>query len=386
MTWPLEWEQAPQAQDRRRLGRVLNVPRTSTLTALHQRGTAAAPRAGARNGRGFTVSRPQAAADGKTTVELSIYDEIGWWGTTAADFKAALDEVDADAIDLRLSSPGGDAFDGIAIYNALIDHPAVVTVYVDAIALSAASVIAQAGDRVVMGPHSEMMIHDAWGVSAGNADDMREMAELLDRVSLSIAEVYSSRTGRGTPEDWRETMKGEQWYSADEAVAAGLADEAVKRGKRSGAGADDNAAKAEFDLSMFRFQSRAAAPAPAISQPVARKGAGTAPGGGPAAEGPGGGAPGGEPTTGTPAPAPATEPDPWADLADDVFAGLAGTVTTSVAEAAEDPFPWDAEAFVAVVAHEANNAPAPTAQEPPATTSEAPSWRDFTNALQEALT
>lgn len=178
-------------------------------------------------------SRPSAKAGdwyrieakaGDRRAEVSIYDEIGMWGTTAKDFAGEIRALEVDAITLRINSPGGDAWDGVAIYNAVKDHPAQVTVVVDGIAASAASVIAQAGDRIVMNRGSQMMIHDASGLVMGNAEDMREFAEVLDKMSDSLAGIYAARAG-GTVEEWRATMRKDTWYMAAEAVEAGLADE-----------------------------------------------------------------------------------------------------------------------------------------------------------------
>ncbi|MCZ7440826.1 Clp protease ClpP [Micromonospora sp. WMMC241] len=167
--------------------------------------------------------RIEAKAGARSAV-VSIYDEIGWAGTTAKDFAAELRALDADDITLRLNSPGGDAWDGIAIFNALKDHRASVHVVVDGLAASAASFIAQAGDRVTMNRGAQMMIHDAAGLAIGNARDMRDMAEVLDRVSDSIASIYAARSGRPMAE-FRTAMARDTWYTAQEAVDAGLADE-----------------------------------------------------------------------------------------------------------------------------------------------------------------
>lgn len=164
------------------------------------------------------------AKAGSRSAVVSIYDEIGWAGTTAKDFAAELRALDADDITLRLNSPGGDAWDGIAIYNALRDHKASVHVVVDGLAASAASFIAQAGDRITMNRGAQMMIHDAAGLAIGNARDMRDMAEVLDRVSDSIAGIYAARSGRPIAE-FRTAMARDTWYTAAEAVEAGLADE-----------------------------------------------------------------------------------------------------------------------------------------------------------------
>ena len=193
----------------------------------------------------------QNKADSDTAV-VSIYDEISvWGGVTAIDFARELRGVKAKNIELRLNSPGGDVFDGVAIYNALVDHPATVTTYVDGLAASIASVIAMAGDRVVMNRGSMFMIHDAHALSVGNAQDMRATADLLDKASDNIAELYASRGGKST-EEWRALMRQETWFKADEAVEAGLADEQV------GSAQDGERMAAKFDLSIFNRQGPAA--------------------------------------------------------------------------------------------------------------------------------
>ena len=157
------------------------------------------------------------------TVEVAIYDEIGYWGVTASDFVNELSGVDAKNITLRVNSPGGDVFDGLAILNSLRNHPATVNVMVDGLAASAASFIAMAGDSVTMAPNSMMMIHEASGLCMRNAVDMRELADLLDKTSANIADIYSRRSGRPADEH-RSAMRAETWYSDQEAVDAGLAD------------------------------------------------------------------------------------------------------------------------------------------------------------------
>jgi ClpP class serine protease len=138
-------------------------------------------------------------------------------------------------------------FDGLAIYNALRSHPAQVTVTVDGLAASIASVIAMAGDRVVMNRGAMMMIHDASSLSVGNAQEMRATADLLDKASDNIASIYADRAG-GTPEEWRGQMRAETWYLAAEAVDVGLADEAVTDPEEDAASSD---MAAHWDLSIF---------------------------------------------------------------------------------------------------------------------------------------
>lgn len=219
----------------------------------------ARPRAQLRQGRTDWYRITNSIGSGPATVH--IYDEIGYWGITASDFVAELSQLNAAAIDLHINSPGGEIFDGIAIMNALRSHPATVTTYVDGLAASIASVIAMAGDRVVMAPNSQMMIHDGSGFCIGNAADMREMATLLDRQSDNIASVYAAKAG-GDVADWRALMTAETWYTAEEAVEAGLADE-VSSSSRTSTSA--NSLENSWDLSVFRYASRAEAPAPVLA-------------------------------------------------------------------------------------------------------------------------
>lgn len=155
--------------------------------------------------------------------EISIYDDIGGSGVTASDFVRDIAAIKATAITLRINSGGGSVWDGVAIYNSIRRHPATVTAYVDGIAASAASFIAMAADKVLMSPHSQMMIHEAAGLSIGTADDMRQMADILDKSSDNIAAIYAKKAG-GTTEEWRTRMRAETWLSDEDAVTLGLAD------------------------------------------------------------------------------------------------------------------------------------------------------------------
>jgi ATP-dependent protease ClpP protease subunit len=166
------------------------------------------------------------AHDDGEEATVSIYDEIGMWGVTAQDFVNALDALPTTTktINLRLNSPGGGVFEGLTIANRLREHPANVAVTVDGIAASIASVIAMSGDTVIMGRGSQMMIHNPSGLVLGDSAEMRQMADLLDKLARdSIASAYQAKAG-GTAQDWLDRMSGESWYSADEAVAVGLAD------------------------------------------------------------------------------------------------------------------------------------------------------------------
>ena len=181
------------------------------------------------------------ADDGRATVHL--YDEIGFWGTTASEFIEEISALEVEAIDVRISSSGGDVFDGIAIYNALRAHDATVTTIVDGAALSIASVIAQAGAVRQMMSGSQMMIHEAWGLALGNAGDLREYADLLDFQTENIAEIYAERSGgTGRKAHYLKLMREETWLSAKDAVSEGLADRVVKvKAAAATVAADDDA-------------------------------------------------------------------------------------------------------------------------------------------------
>lgn len=247
--------------------------------------------------------------------DVMLYGEIGWVGTTAEDFVRDIKQLQANKINLHLSSGGGSVFDGIAIMNALRAHPANVTVYVDALAASIASVIAMAGDRIVARQASEFMIHEASGLVVGSATDCREMAELLDRQSDKIAGIYAERAG-GTVEDWRTAMAAETWYSAEEAVAAGLADEVEKMPRKGsepgpGQGEEEMPMAAQWDLSVFRYAGRDKAPAP----PIAAR------------------------ATSGPTPAPATSGVLTTDIASLVGEQIADALRASVTPAPVEPAP-----------------------------------------------
>lgn len=180
----------------------------------------------------------------------------GWWGISAKEFSAALGELgDVGEITLHINSPGGEVFEGVAILNSLRRHNATVTAVVDGLAASAASFIAVGVDRLVMGRNTQLMIHDAWGICIGPATDMHSLGDRLDKLSDNIASMYADKAG-GAIADWRSQMLAETWYSADEAVDAGLADEV-----EGGVGEGEIVANA-FDLSVFKHPGRAAAPSP----------------------------------------------------------------------------------------------------------------------------
>ena len=171
---------------------------------------------------GYTIQN----ATGKEAV-VRIYDEIWSLGVNALDFTTDLDAITAPEIRVEINSPGGNVFDGIAIYNALRMHPAKVTTRVDGIAASIASVIAQAGDHRVMVDSSQMMIHNAWGMVVGNKADHEEMAALLEQQDAVIAGIYATASDND-PDHFLGLMNAETWMTAEQAVEHGLADEIYK--------------------------------------------------------------------------------------------------------------------------------------------------------------
>jgi ATP-dependent protease ClpP protease subunit len=166
------------------------------------------------------------AADAERA-ELYIYGIIGsdWEpdDVTAGGIVRALGEITAPAITLHINSRGGSVWDGVAIYSALLTHPATVDVSIDGVAASAASFVAMAGDTVGIQKPATVMIHDALALAIGNAAELREVADVLDQLSDQIAGVYADHAG-GSVATWRTRMQTETWYTAAQAVEAGLAD------------------------------------------------------------------------------------------------------------------------------------------------------------------
>ncbi|KAB2771018.1 Clp protease ClpP [Brucella anthropi] len=173
------------------------------------------------------VAHPFATAAASDTT-ISMFDVIGedvWsgGGVTANRISTALRSIGNQAITVRINSPGGDMFEGIAIYNLLRSHPAKVTVEVLGWAASAASIIAMAGDEIRMGLGSFMMVHNAWGVVIGNRHDMREAATLFDQFDAALADIYEARTGMERA-DIEQLMDTETFMTAAETVENGFAD------------------------------------------------------------------------------------------------------------------------------------------------------------------
>lgn len=200
--------------------------------------------------------------DGDVT-KMYIYDVIdAWFGIGATDVVEQLQSITTPTIELHLNSPGGSAFDGLAIKNALQQHDAHVVVIVDGLAASAASVIALAGDEIVMAPGAQMMVHDASAFCYGQASDMAKTSEILNKISDNIAAQYARRGG-GTTDEWRAVMLEETWFNDEEAVTAGLADRVLATDDSEESRPAD-AAQNRWDLSVFAYAGREHAPAPHI--------------------------------------------------------------------------------------------------------------------------
>jgi len=164
-------------------------------------------------------------ASAANEAEIYIYDEIGFWGVTARQFVSDLQALgNVTHISLHINSPGGDVFEGIAIFNALKHHGAAITVHIDGIAASMASVIAMVGDPVIMPENTMMMIHKPWGFAGGDANDMRDYADLLDKMESVLIPAYANKTGKST-EEIAAMLEEETWMSGTECVAHGFADQ-----------------------------------------------------------------------------------------------------------------------------------------------------------------
>jgi ATP-dependent protease ClpP protease subunit len=187
------------------------------------------------HGRWFSVRAQTPGA------EIAIYDEIGAFGIPAKAFLDELKALGPQDVTLRINSPGGSVFDGVAIYNALKRHDGRVTVRVDGLAASIASMIAMAGDEVVMPANAMLMLHDPSGLVMGTAADMRGMADALDKMKAGMVGAYRDKSGRDDAEI-EALMHAETWLTADEAIDLGFADRIEEPVRMA----------AHFDLSRFQ--------------------------------------------------------------------------------------------------------------------------------------
>lgn len=181
------------------------------------------------------------AAANDAPAEILFYDEVGAWGITAKSFVKALADVGAGPVTLRINSPGGDVFDGMAIHNAIKSRGNVVAV-VDGLAASAASYIMLAADTVQIQETAMVMVHRAWGMTVGNGPAHLDAAALLEKVDGQLADMYAAKTGKPS-DDMLAIMDAETWLTSSEAVAQGLVDEVLKApekpAKKAQASADE---------------------------------------------------------------------------------------------------------------------------------------------------
>jgi ATP-dependent Clp protease, protease subunit len=179
--------------------------------------------------------------------EIMIYDAIGsgmFGGVSAKDFVTDLKQLqNVENITVRLNSPGGEVFDGTAIYNALLNHPANIEMHIDGMALSMASVIAMAGNKVVMAENAMMMIHDPSISVSGSASQLRKTADTLEKTKAAIVNAYARKTGK-QQDELSALMSVETWMSADEALCHGFIDEVSSPIEMA----------AHVDLSPFNFK------------------------------------------------------------------------------------------------------------------------------------
>jgi ATP-dependent Clp protease protease subunit len=202
------------------------------------------------NKRGFWS---RVSADGKTG-DVWVYEEIGagWMGgLSAKDFADTVKGLgNVTTINVYVNSPGGSVFDGQSMYSVLNRHAARIVMHVDGLAASIASLLVMAGDEIRISAGGMVMIHPPWTVAAGNAENLRETAEVLDKIDSQLVNIYSERTGN-TPELVTEWMRAETWMTADEAVENGFADEKT---------AELKVAACAFDLKAFGYRRIPAVP------------------------------------------------------------------------------------------------------------------------------
>ncbi len=194
------------------------------------------------NGKWYRIS---AKAD---EAEISIFGDIGfsWWddGVEVAGFKKDWDKIKSKkSIRVLINSPGGDVFDGVAIYNIIASEREKVGVEVLGLAASAASIIALAGASLVIDDGAHFMIHNASGMVWGTGADMRDMADTLDKVGGSLIDIYEAHSEL-TRDEIQAAMDAETWYTAAEAVEAGFATEVVDNGE---------IAASVFDLARYKY-------------------------------------------------------------------------------------------------------------------------------------
>ena len=172
------------------------------------------------------LTRISVESENEEKIQLLLYGDIGqyysWSGISLDGVVSALAGKSADTIEVFINSYGGDMFESIAIKNYLIRRPEKIITYVDGIAASGGSLIAMAGDEIIMPKDAQLMIHNPWTIAAGNADDFRKLADEMDKANTSIQETYLTHFN-DTHEKLGELLAAESWLTAEEALAYGLA-------------------------------------------------------------------------------------------------------------------------------------------------------------------
>lgn len=290
--------------------------------------------------------------------DLYIYDEIGGWGVSSTDLIRDLMRVTTSKVRVRINSPGGDVFEGLAIHNALTVLSAEVETYVEGHAASAANMIALAGSIRTYAKYSMGMAHNPSSGMWGEAKDLRKMADLLDKVQGQMVKLYSEATG-GDPEEWRALLDAETWFTAEEAVEFGLATQI-----------DESAEKVtnSWDYAkVYNYAGREHAPAPVHLRPKVANTATDVP---PAPVPP---APEVPPTPAPVAPSDvqstAPEPEAQAPLFDaEAFRVAMRIAVEPPVPTDQAPFEWDPDVFRAILKDKTLTAPAvvskPSAAEP----------------------
>jgi ATP-dependent Clp endopeptidase proteolytic subunit ClpP len=201
--------------------------------------------------------------DTDESVEVSIYDEIGFGGVTAKQFSADLKKLKGQHIDLRINSVGGSVIEGAAIFNALKRHKGGLTVHIDGLAASMASVIAMAGEETRIAENALLMIHNPWSMTMGDAADLRKEADVLDKLKATLVNAYVRKTGQPRAAI-EQMMDDEKWMDAQEALELGFVDE-IDAPIAAAASVTPEQARARF----AQFQNTMASkPAPEPAAPV----------------------------------------------------------------------------------------------------------------------
>ena len=171
---------------------------------------------------------------------VNTADEAAFFGgVDPKSFIESIKAIDAPVINLRINCPGGSVFAGRAMEQALREHPAKVIAHVDGYSASAASFLMMAADEIVMASGAMVMIHKAWTMAYGNADDLMQTADLLDKIDSTLVDTYAARTLQD-PKQIQDWMAAETWFTAQEAVDAGFADSIAA-----------TKAKAQWDMSAY---------------------------------------------------------------------------------------------------------------------------------------